>query len=525
MQLPPAAMGQDLQSASHLQDRPAAAGQPPAATETCGGVAAGGSHGSGAGCSSRSLCRGTAHTEDPPTPALHVPPRTAAADDLEACPICLDVLSGRPLGVCTDLHGKRTCLHYFHLDCLRCVNGAFCPQCRARFRRRAPMPRLASVAVEVADVGAWGALVSTTSQERLHRRDVAAAFKATLWLSTSAVDALVEKNWSQWAGGEETLAVASLGELAKSIEGFLPDERAEAATSPLPVLEQQETDGGAKAVCGCGQVHIRRGERVRRGAVRSSSDPDVPEGRLGTVVRDELMKCEYVVVRWDRTKGDVLHRYPWPSSAGETLTPVGWQAVEEDVLEVQANTNFSSVAAGALLASGMSVTQAIEAGRHYREEALRTPVQTFHRVRILPDRLLVQDWFDRTAPCMCSRPGCNSGVQWSSRAEAHLGREALIIKIDAQDETVLVETLGPCSCQIWYPRLAVEPAFDPDLAEPARFKVSDQVECKMSDGWERGVVSRVDWDGPTRNGKYPYHVNLDSGKTILVPNSDLIRRI
>lgn len=157
------------------------------------------------------------------------------------------------------------------------------------------------------------------------------------------------------------------------------------------------------------------------------------------------------------------------------------------------------------------------------EQILRRSLKQYHRVRLLPDKLLVQQWFDKVRPCQCNKPSCCGGVQWSSRAEKHLGREAFVLKIDSSDDTVLVETRGPCNCQIWYPRLALEPVYDPDLDDAPLFNESDRVECKMRSGWEAGVVKEVLWRGKDRHGPCPYSVKLDNGSDILVPHANLIR--
>lgn len=160
------------------------------------------------------------------------------------------------------------------------------------------------------------------------------------------------------------------------------------------------------------------------------------------------------------------------------------------------------------------------------EEMLREDLQVFHRVRILPDSVLVQEWFDRCPPCQCSNPNCRGGpVRWTSQAEKHLGREGYLLKIDESDDSVLVRTAGPCTCEIWYPRLAVEPVFDPDLEDEPSFEVQARVECRMNEGWKKGTVTEVCWRGRTRTGPHPYEVRLDDGQTIFVPNESLIRPI
>eukprot|EP00913_Durusdinium_trenchii_P016727 g15724.t1 len=134
----------------------------------------------------------------------------------------------------------------------------------------------------------------------------------------------------------------------------------------------------------------------------------------------------------------------------------------------------------------------------------------------------------------------------------------MIMQIDSNDDTVLVETSGICECKIWYPRLAVVPVYDPDLEEEPQFNVNDHVECKMQildrlertvflttgfgvvsrvvsdwdrdrsvltprSGWEPGVVKEVLWLKGQRCGPVPYTVVLDNGTSIFVPLVSLIR--
>lgn len=98
-----------------------------------------------------------------------------------------------------------------------------------------------------------------------------------------------------------------------------------------------------------------------------------------------------------------------------------------------------------------------------------------------------------------------------------------MLKIDEKDDTVLVETIGPCECKIWYPRLAVTPVYNPDLADKLLFEVNARVQCRMDNGWLSGVVNEVLWDGPDRKGSCPYTVTLDDERSIFVPHARLIR--
>ena len=159
--------------------------------------------------------------------------------------------------------------------------------------------------------------------------------------------------------------------------------------------------------------------------------------------------------------------------------------LQELTLDPQLGTGLSSAAAEELLqrvhcAEKRPVLEELaRCGLQLGEEQLRKRPSLYHRVRLLPDRRLVQQWFDKSKPCGCERPSCCGGIMWSSRAEKHLGREAMVLQIDPSDDSVLVETSGSCECKIWYPRLAVEPVYDPDLEEEPQFKVDDLVECKM----------------------------------------------
>jgi hypothetical protein len=71
----------------------------------------------------------------------------------------------------------------------------------------------------------------------------------------------------------------------------------------------------------------------------------------------------------------------------------------------------------------------------------------------------------------------------------------------------------------------LESVYDPDLEDKLLFKEEDQVECKMKDGWERGLVKEVLWHGLERKGPGPYAVTLHNGHTILVPHVSLIRSV
>jgi hypothetical protein len=213
------------------------------------------------------------------------------------------------------------------------------------------------------------------------------------------------------------------------------------------------------------------------------------------------------------------------------LVPASFQEIADDVMEIQEHIGLSSVAAEELLRQvgfskgGVKVVQALaKRCNDISEEKLRKDIRMFHQVRILPDTVLVQQWFDAIPPCQCSNATCRGGVHWSSDAEKHLGREGILLKIDKDDDTVLVETVGPCQCRVWFPRLAVEPVHNLDLSEGPLFEVKARVECRMEEGWSMGTVEQVLWHGPDRQGPCPYTVKLDDGRSIFVPHVNLIRK-
>lgn len=94
-----------------------------------------------------------------------------------------------------------------------------------------------------------------------------------------------------------------------------------------------------------------------------------------------------------------------------------------------------------------------------------------------------------------------------------------MVEVDTSDDTVLIAMAGRCNCKIWFPCLAAEPVYDPDMATEPRFQLGTRVDCRMPDAWYTGTIDRlwcrpVDWDNrPTA----PYRVKLDDGSSITVP--------
>lgn len=439
----------------------------------------------------------------------------------ESCSICLQSLSGEALGVCLGPDGCRKCLHYFHLGCLQRVEGGHCPQCRVRFSKRAFFPNFQD------DAASWVTLASLTGKAALTKQEVSAALRATLPFPADAVDAMVDPSGNHWTEAAVCKVLAAAGGAPAYLQKNVTQARI-----PTPVSsaddDAKHEDGHSRSgvVCRCGQIHVRRGDRVCRGpAKRSNNEEGISPGHLGTIARVED-RHEAVIVKWDRSPLDKAHRYTWPDPDGRILAPAPFGEVAPDVAEVQKHTGLSSAAAEELLRRvGFDVEQALAiSDENLQEEQVRKAPLLFHQVRILPDSVLVQQWFDCLRPCGCNGPHCRGGLQWSSRADKHLGREGMVLKIDTDDDTVLVETIGPCQCKIWYPRLAVELVYNPDLVDRPMHKVKTRVECRMEDGWLAGIINDVLWDGANRRGPCPYTVTLDDGRAISVPSIHLIRK-
>jgi len=368
-------------------------------------------------------------------------------------------------------------------------------------------------------------------------------------LPPNDVDSFVESSWPQWAQSEVlgvsliTKLVAAIAEVTSNNRDFpFADDvlsgndsstidRKHSAAKPIEHESGSPGNSHSRSgiLCKCGQIHIRRGDRVQRGPKQlDNEEVDALVGQLGTIVRVGKDQ-ESVNVKWDRSVSGKVNHYVWPDPDGLVLAPASFTDVADDVIKLRERTGLSSAAAEECLRrTGFDAVKAAKlcgaTPENHGEADLRNPPMLFHRVRILPDSLLVQQWFDNCLPCRCNRPACHGGLQWSSRADNHLGREAIVLKIDTDDDTVQVQTCGRCSCQIWYPRLAVEPVYDPDLEDTPLFDVNDAVECKMADGWKRGVVHDVTWRGANRRGPCPYAVLLHDGEHILVPHVDLIRK-
>lgn len=460
----------------------------------------------------------------PPLPG-HALERLDQREQPELCVLCLTELAGEHLGVCVRADGRRACPHYFHISCLRRVEGCYCPQCRTRFMRRQALPSIAE------KPAAWGRLVALSGTEFLDVKDISTALKAMLPLSPDTVDTLVSTWWPHWSR-RRLLRTRELTRVFATIQHLLPNLPSEASSLEARVCAMPNRHIKVPGtLCGCGKVHVLRGDRVQRGPAWSGRNDDGGEGQLGTAVRvDESIGI--VLVRWDRApEEDFVHRYAWPSDP--SLHEVSHAAFEDcprDVRALQAATALSSAAAECvLLKSNYNLDAALafcsDPSKSTSENTLRAPVALFQRVRVLPDVIHLQNWFDLTPCCRCvGRP---VQVQWTAHAERHVGREGYLVGTHSCNDTVQLEFTGRCHCQIWLPRLAVTPVYDPDTATQPRFSRNTRVLCKIGNGWWPGVVSSVWWRelGWRERPTAPYSVRLDDGRNVYAPrDSDAVVR-
>eukprot|EP00927_Polykrikos_kofoidii_P066217 TRINITY_DN61857_c0_g1_i1.p1 TRINITY_DN61857_c0_g1~~TRINITY_DN61857_c0_g1_i1.p1 ORF type:complete len:537 (+),score=70.58 TRINITY_DN61857_c0_g1_i1:67-1611(+) len=457
--------------------------------------------------------------------------------DPEQCAACLQPLAAQALGVCLDGNGHRVCSHYFHLACLRRVLPRRCPQCRASFERSVILPNI------MQDPAAWSRVVAAGGGKMPTKREVLAAYKAMLLVPSEEVEDLLS-DWPGWNRVGDRVGVSSLSSLARAMAQHMPpippspwtavELAQEDATPSSPSapsgLSPEEHRGGSSPGerCSCGRIHVHRGDRVKRGQAWNRSQEDGGPGQLGTIVRDEE-GCEFVLVQWDRSSPGEVRRYAWPADPEQhEVEHVQFQHIADEVRELQEWTGRSSAAVvevirRAGLSHGNVVNQAYFAmliASWPNEEELRQRPKIFHRCRVLPDELFVRQSFDACPPCPCTRPTCRGGVRWNSQAAKHLGREGYLLKVDERDGTVLVELTGRCNCKIWFPFLAVQPVYDPDMAEEPRFPVGASVQCKFDGAWHEGTVNRVWWrpsSGWGNRSTAPYSVKLHDGRSVFAP--------
>merc|ERR1740121_2002202 len=139
--------------------------------------------------------------------------------------------------------------------------------------------------------------------------------------------------WGDFAG--EAGASVSLEDFVRP-EGFLDsimreiEAQREAAQRPRP--QQHSGTSSVGSVCACGQVHIHRGDRLRRGPAWPGGSEDGGAGELGSVVCDEESSGS-VVVHWDLSPPGEVHRYTWPDNqqVPQQVTHARFEEISEDV--------------------------------------------------------------------------------------------------------------------------------------------------------------------------------------------------
>lgn len=285
--------------------------------------------------------------------------------------------------------------------------------------------------------------------------------------------------------------------------------------------------------CTCGKVHAHRGDRVHRGPAWTAGHEDGGAGQFGTIVREEEARAS-VFVQWDFSPLGTVHCYGWPADPRyHAVVHTPFDDITLSMMQFQEQTGFSSAAILALVrrvpAAGSAddmLRSALETFQGSRrtdielnEDTLRSPIRLFDRCRLLPDKVLVKQWFDTCPPCPCPNPECTGGVRWNPEVEKHLGREGYVVKIDTRDDTVRLETTGRCNCAFWCPRMAVEPVLDMDVYETPRFPVGTRVQCKIDEGWQVGTIKRHWWrnEGFGNRRTAPYQVALDDERLISAP--------
>ncbi|CAK9024661.1 unnamed protein product [Durusdinium trenchii] len=328
--------------------------------------------------------------------------------------------------------------------------GPHCPQCRGRFFRRAPLPRPTE--------HGWRQLVAPTGL----RRELAAGLRACVELPPDEVEALL----SNYAD-DDFLSGEQMYEILKSVT----DQRPETAGR-----------------CPCGRMHVRRGDRVKRGKGQAEDGRRMAR-QLGSIVRlleGDLAQGRERRQRFISTVG-LVQKAMFCNPAFRLFLLAQEAPFWELAADVQ---KLQELTLDPLLGTGLSSAAA--------EELLLRVHPPEKRAEVPPEDL-----------AKCGRQlgeemdGDGGPVNVNARAAAVVS-SGLPVPRNIWAGKVLVETSGICECKIWYPRLAVVPVYDPDLEEEPQFNVNDHVECKMQSGWEPGVVKEVLWLKGQRCGPVPY---------------------
>jgi len=343
-------------------------------------------------------------------------------------------------------------------------------------------------------------LVSLSGEDHLSVRDVQAVLNALLSSTPKRVEAFVSASWSTWTLGEEFLGETRISAFALAIDAVLPE--VQTTETELPVRLMPTPSGCDSQVCGvhaaatvpgelcsCGRMHVLRGDRVKRNPVWERI-VDGGENDVGTVVRcDESAAA--VMVSWDHTHEPTT--YSWPSC----------RHLHEVVHVPFQDTGFDGL------------RPVVEATNLNDAEP-----QLFDFVRVVSCASEVQQWFDSRPACGCCDQRCRRNFQWTTNVGRHVGRAGYVLQKDPSDGNVLIEFVGRCHCQLHFPLCAVERLRDQDEgADHPRFALDARVECKLSQKWYSGTVTRLRWrekgwgDRPTA----PYIVRLDDGRAVFAP--------
>eukprot|EP01065_Artemidia_motanka_P035429 TRINITY_DN43335_c0_g1_i1.p1 TRINITY_DN43335_c0_g1~~TRINITY_DN43335_c0_g1_i1.p1 ORF type:complete len:384 (+),score=97.76 TRINITY_DN43335_c0_g1_i1:67-1152(+) len=120
-----------------------------------------------------------------------------AAGENAECPICFDALSTRPLSAFFAADGKRSCRHYFHLDCVADLPTKVCPMCRTAYETagKVPDPRV--------DPAGWLRVVDSDGSGYLTLPQAQEVLRCMLDVDEVACDKAVAGKWAEWTGGPD----------------------------------------------------------------------------------------------------------------------------------------------------------------------------------------------------------------------------------------------------------------------------------------------------------------------------------
>lgn len=116
---------------------------------------------------------------------------TAATKNAE-CPICFGPLYREWTSVGVDLHGRRTCNHFYHERCLKTLYARECTLCHARFDYRRRVPNLEESPAE------WFEVVDSDGSGALERSELVDCLRAQINVDLAVLEAVLAKEWRRW---------------------------------------------------------------------------------------------------------------------------------------------------------------------------------------------------------------------------------------------------------------------------------------------------------------------------------------